>query len=118
MDTIITARHFDLEEDTKQRIQDRLMELEDAHPRLTSAKVILDQQKSTSRAEILIHGRKIDVEAHAKAKDLDVAFTAAFEKADRQLNKHYDKIKDHHSKPVSQLEVEIEEELMNSPETV
>ncbi len=115
MEKIITARHFHLHDDVKQHIHGRLDELEHTYRQLTSARVILDHQKSDFMAEILVRGRRLDVEAHSNAKDLGAAFELAFGKAEKQVHRHFDKVKDHnHKVPISQLECEIEEELMNS----
>ncbi len=114
MDKIITARHFQLFDEIRDHVQGRLDQLEDEHGRLTSARVILDHQKSIFNAEITLRGRHIDIEARAEAFDLNLAFEAAWAKADKQLRRHYDKIKKHHRTPVSQLESESEEVLDTS----
>ncbi len=109
MEKIITARHFHLREDAKVAIRGRLAELEDEYRSLTSARVILDKVKSTFDAEIVVRGRHMDIEARGKAKNPLHAFDLACDRAERQVRKHYDKVKDHKNAPISQLECEIEE---------
>lgn len=109
MEKIVTARHFNIHEDAKTEIHQRLVELETEYRNLTSTRVILDREKNAFSAELIIYGGRIDVEATAKAKDPVHAFELAFEKANRQLRKKREKRQDHKCAPISQLECEIGE---------
>ena len=107
MEKIIAARHFHLFDSVKEHINDRLIELEGYSSKLTSARAILDHQKNRFTAEIILHGKKIDIESKTSGDDLLVAFDKAFHKIERQLRKHLDKVQDHHHVSVSELECEI-----------
>lgn len=116
MEKIITARHFNVHDEARTIINDRLGELETEYRNLTSARVVLDKQKSTFSTELVIHGGHIDVDAAASAKDPVVAFDQAFEKAEKQLRKHREKLQNHKATPLSQLECVIEEIEMEKAE--
>ena len=108
MEKIVSARHFHLHDDLKQRLQDQLVVIETAHPKLTSARVIVDHQKGHFATEVLIHGRHTDIEATATDPELELSLQSAMDRAETQLQRHYEKIKNHHHKAVSALECEVE----------
>ena len=108
MKRILSARHFELNAQQKEEIQAVLSGIEQEHPRLSSARVVLNQQNHhLFDAEILIRGKHLEIEAECSDESPEAAFAAVLEKIERQLDKHYDKVKDHHNLPISQLECEI-----------
>ncbi len=116
MEKIITARHFNIHDGARRSVTDRLAELEVEYRNLTSTRVILDKQKSTFSAELVIHGGHVDVEATATANDPVFAFDKAFEKAEKQLRRHKEKQQEHKCTPLSQLECAIGEIEMEDAE--
>ena len=109
MEKVITARHFHLRDDAKEAIHDRLAEINSEYRSLISTRVILDKEKNQFSCEIIMHGKHIDIEAKGKGRDPVVAFDASCDKAEKQLRRHFDKVKSHKHVSISQLEVEIEE---------
>ena len=112
MEKIIAGRHFKVEPEIKEFIIDQLTEIEQEYDKLTSARVVLDKQRERYHAEVIIHGKNLEIEAEAKATDLRACVDQALEKADRQLRKHLDRIQNHHHTPVSSLERRAENELL------
>ena len=107
MEKIIASRHFHVYDQVKQRILGELDILEAEFQYLTSARVVLDHQKNTFSAEITVHGRRLHIDAKAKAEGLIPAIDAMFAKAERQIRKHFDKKKNHNHRSVSDIEREI-----------
>ncbi|MCH2175642.1 MAG: ribosome-associated translation inhibitor RaiA [Lentisphaeria bacterium] len=114
MEKIVTARHFQLFQHVKDHINGRLSELEEKHNKLTSVRVVIDHQKNIFKSELIVHGKRINIEADATDHDIETSFEMAFAKAEKQLRKHFEKMKDHQHTPISQIECELEEEHMNS----
>lgn len=110
MEKIITSRHSHIGDHTKQWITEHLEKIEREYKKLTSARVILDSQKTLHYAEVILHGKNINIDAKAEDPDLRVAVTHALDKAERQLQKFLSKIKDHHDNHKEILEVHAEEE--------
>lgn len=106
MEKIIASRHFDVDETTKVSIIEELTQLEAEYNKLTSARVILDQQKNWYFSEIVLRGKNLDLEARAKAHELPIAFRESFDKLERQLRKHIDKVQDHNKVPVREIELQ------------
>ena len=116
MERIIASRTHQLSDAMKSLIDDELARFEDATEGLTSVRVILSEQRAWHTVEVLVHGRHIEIEASAKATDQQAAIHAAFAKAERQLRKHLDKIKDHkHNTSMAELELQHS---MESAETI
>lgn len=105
MEKITASRHFEINNRVKSFINDELGQIEKEYNKLTSARVVLDQQKSWYSAEVILHGKNIEHTAQAREKDVFAAISSAIEKIDRQLRKHLDKVQDHKKKSVSEIEI-------------
>ena len=68
------------------------------------AQVVLLIEKSTHKAEIVIHARRQTFRALAAAADLYSAVDLASDKIDSQLKKYKEKLKDHHKVPAEDAE--------------
>lgn len=108
MEKIITARHFHIGSSTKEHILDRLEYIDTEYQKLTSARVVIDLQRSTYFAEVILYGKRLQIGAKAQANDLWAAVDMALTRADRQLKKHLDKVKDHHATGLGEIEAEVE----------
>lgn len=113
MEKIVSARHFHLRPAAKTVIEDRLTELAEEFRELTSARVILDVQKGAPedhfQVEVILHGRGLEIESRGKGGHLLTAVNAAVERAERQLRRHVGKRKNHHHRPMSEVELEQNE---------
>ena len=116
MEKIIAGRHLKIDPGVKEFIIDQLTEIEQEYNKLTSARVVVDKQRENYLSEVILHGKNIEIEAKAKATDLQASVDMALEKADRQLRKHLDRLHDHHHTPVKELEIRAESELMEAIE--
>jgi putative sigma-54 modulation protein len=96
MEKIIAGRHIELDDAVKSRILDEIAELEDIYPKLTSARVIVEEQRQTHRVEIVIHGKHLNIDAEGRDRNLMTAVNAAVAKAERQLRRFVDKAQEHH----------------------
>ena len=115
MERIIASRTHELSDELKAFINDELARFDDASERLTSTRVILSEQRAWHTVDVIVHGRNIEIEASAKATEPHAAIHAALDKAERQLRKHIDKIKDlKHQSSISELELKHSEELADA----
>lgn len=99
MEKIISGRHADVSRGTREYILQELDKIEDEYHKLTSARVVLDKQKLWFNTEVILHGKNIAIEAKASELKLNVSITNAMGRADKQLRKHLDKLKDRHRHP-------------------
>ena len=98
MEKIIAGRHLEIEDHIKDFINHELNKIEGEYAKLTSARVVLDIQKNWHFTEVILHGKKISIEAKSKSNDLKKSISSAIQKAKKQLKKYLDRVQDHYSK--------------------
>ncbi|MEN9360295.1 MAG: Sigma 54 modulation protein / ribosomal protein [Verrucomicrobiota bacterium] len=102
MDIIVAARNFQISDKIRSLVADSLSALRSSHPKLIKADVVLTELPDKSiKAEIVLHGDKIHLDAHAEAADLHKSLALAVDRLDRQLEKRIDKI--HHQQHARHL---------------
>lgn len=96
MEIMVSIRHEAVKSRVKNYAEDRLKSiLEDKH-KITSASVILDKQKKLFKAEVIVHGKHLNIEADDEAFEIHEAIDSTIGKIERQLDKFFDKKQDHH----------------------
>lgn len=108
MEAIIAARHFNLRPDTRDFIEERIASLKNDYQKITSIRVVLDHQKPWFYAEVILHGKHIEIESKAKSDNLIPAIDEAIEKTERQLRRHLDKQHEHKAPSVADMELHLE----------
>lgn len=112
MEKIITARHFHMDDALKAHITAQLDHLAAEYSKLTSARVVVVMQRALFFAEVILHGKRLQIGAKAQDTDLRKAIDMAVERSDRQLRKFLDKVHDHHHESLGHMEAEaVEKEL-------
>lgn len=94
MNISVSARHFELTPDVKERAEFRLDKLNRFQDGLLNANVVLDLTKHRHVAEISVHGRHGDYAGHAEAGEWNAAIDQACEKLEKQIRRSSDR---HHS---------------------
>ncbi len=111
MDIIVAARNFQISDKVRTSVADSLSALRVGHPKLIKADVVLTELPDKSmKTEIILHGDKIHLDAHAEGADLHKSLTLAVDRLDRQLEKKIDKI--HHQQHARHLG-DVEAEKLN-----
>lgn len=96
MEITVTGRHMEVSDALREYATRKLEDIiQDVH-KITSAKVILDMQKGRSKAEIIIHGKHLDIESDFESYDMYQSIDSVMEKAGKQIDKFMDKVQDHH----------------------
>ncbi len=114
MDIIISGRHVSVTDAIREHAEEKLGPVVESYPKITSARLVLDVQKNRQEAEVIIHGKNLEVEARAESYDMYESIDKAVDKADKQLKKHFDKLQDHHKKKAGRDFPEFEDEEDNS----
>ena len=89
----ITSRSFEITDNVRDYIEERLSKLPRYFDRLIECHVILQVERFIYKFEITLHGNGFDLFAEGHAEDLYVAFDAAAGKMERQVRKHKDKVR-------------------------
>lgn len=96
MEISITGRHFDVSDTLKTYVSDQLNAMLSGYRKLNNVHVVLEQQKSRAKAEIIVHGKNINFEADSETFDMYKSIDEAIAKIDTQLTKHFEKVQNHH----------------------
>ena len=92
----VSGRHLDLTDAMRDYAREKLLAaIEDRH-KISRAEVILTQEKTRSKAEVIVHGKKLNAEAESESYDMYESIDKAVAKVERQINRYFDKKQDHH----------------------
>ena len=108
MSVIVSIRHGNISDTLKRYAETKAEAIVSDYPKITSVRVILDCQKSHHKAEILVRGKHLNIEADYESFDMYDSIDAVVEKTNTQLRRHLDKVQDHY-KP-SKLQPIVDEE--------
>lgn len=97
MEKIIAGRHLEVSDGIKDYIMMELGKIEEDYHKLTSARVVLDVQRSLYSAEIILHGKNLSIEAKGQSNQIRPSISSAIDKTKRQLKKHLSKVQNHHT---------------------
>lgn len=95
MDIQITSRHEKASASLQETIIDEFGKLERYYDKLTSCRIILDNERGMDILEVILTMAGHTLKATAKAANIGKAIDKAFMKVDRQLEKICGKKKDH-----------------------
>ena len=107
MSVIVSVRNGNVSDTLKRYAETKAGKLAEEYSKITSVRVILDMQKARCKAEIVIRGKDIDIEADNESFDFYESIDAVVEKVAHQLSKHIDKVHDHkshHKIPIKEME--------------
>jgi putative sigma-54 modulation protein len=92
----VTIRHMNVPEAIQTYVNEKMEALAESFPRIEHIHVILDHEKRSHVAEIVVKARNhIHIEAEESSDNLRAAIDVATEKAERQLRKLRDKVQEH-----------------------
>jgi len=95
MKVSVTARHFDLTPDLKERAENRLTRIQKFMTGLIDAHVVLEREKYRNIAEVSVHGRHGDYTGKSETTEMEAAIDGACEKVERQIRRNARKLRDH-----------------------
>lgn len=108
MDIIVSARHMDLTEAMKNSVISSLEGLNHTQ-NLNKAEVVLDTDHNKFRAEIVVHGSKMNLDAKAEMDDMYDAIDKAVERLQTQIDKKFGKMHNHKGEHLGDIEAELAE---------
>ena len=107
MSVIVSVRNGNVSDTLKKYAETKAARLVEEYPKITSARIVLDMQKSRCKAELIVRGKNVDMEADYESFDFYESIDAVIEKISHQLGKHVDKVHDHkshHKTPIKEME--------------
>ena len=110
MESIISGRHLAITESLKSYAEDKLQKIAANAPKLTSARIVLDQEKAWQLVEITLHGKHLNLVATARTEQMYASIDEATAKLEKQLHKFLEKIHDHRPHGEKEPEAEMPED--------
>lgn len=95
MDTKIITRHFELTENTRKRIEQKLKKLEKFDHKILNINLVMDMEGSRRKVEIIVKTKKSILKAKSENHNTLTAFNEAFKKIESQVRKLEDKLSHH-----------------------
>jgi putative sigma-54 modulation protein len=95
MEIIISGRHLVVTDSLRAYAEEKLQKIAAHVPKLTSARIVLDQEKAWQLVEITLHGKHLNLVATARTEEMYASIDEAIAKLDKQLHKFVEKIHDH-----------------------
>jgi ribosomal subunit interface protein len=113
MDIIVSARHMELTESMRSSVHDSLSSINHGK-QITKAEVVLDSDHKKFRAEIVVHGSKLNIDAKAETGNMYEAIDKAVERLQTQLDKKFGQMLDSKKgKHLGEIEAIQAEELIS-----
>ncbi len=94
MNLTITARHFKLKDDLRAYVEEKSRKLTRFFDGIIDMEVILGWEKQTRYVEMIIKVHKDRIVIKETTEDLRKSFDLVLDKAERQLKKHKEKLRD------------------------
>jgi putative sigma-54 modulation protein len=101
MNLQISGHHIDVTPALREYVENKLASVTNHFDRITGVTVILSVVKLKQKAEVTVHVPGKDIFVESAEDDLYAAIDNLFDKLDRQVLKHKQKIQDHHSDKVN-----------------
>ena len=100
MEIQISGQGFDVTKPIETHIHQKLEKIRKHFDHLVTAHVVLKIEKNLHIAEITVHASHHDFFVHAKSDDMYTTVDRLIPKLNRQIIKHKEKLRDHHSKEI------------------
>lgn len=92
MKTEITSRHFDMSQDLKGRVEERLERLQRYFDRILDARVVVSLEKNRYNAEATIFANGTPLVSHALGESDKVALEQVLDKLEVQVRRYKDRL--------------------------
>lgn len=116
-DIIISGRHFDVTDELKSYIHQKMERIASEYHKLTTARIVMTVEKSRQHVEIQLEGKHLDIHAEAETHDMYASLDEAFDRIEVQLRKHLDRMQDHHVRKAASEPAEIDVDPAEADET-
>lgn len=105
MQITLTGNHLDITDALRSYVEEKMEKIRRHYEQIIDARVTLEPQNNSHRAEATLNLSGKTIFADAVEADMYAAIDAMTDKLDRQIIKHKEKQKDHHSTPTKHLEI-------------
>ena len=105
MNLQISGHHIEVTPALREYVENKLDPVVRHFDKVTGVNVVLSVEKLKQKAEVTIHVPGKDLHVEEAGDDLYAAIDAMFDKLDRQVLKHKQKLQDHHRGDKAALQI-------------
>jgi putative sigma-54 modulation protein len=105
MEIIVSGRQFEVEATLRAYVEEKVEKLATEYNKLTTARLVLSEERGRHIVEGHISGKHITLNATGRSHVVAEAIDEVFDKLERQLRKHVDRLHEHRSIPLSEAEL-------------
>jgi putative sigma-54 modulation protein len=105
MEIIVSGRQFEVEETLRAYVEEKVGKLATEYNKLTTARLVLSEERGRHIVEGHVSGKHLTLNATGRSHVAAEAIEEVFEKLERQLRKHVDRLHEHRSIPLSEAEL-------------
>ena len=103
MNVIVKARHMDVTDAMRDYVEGKVAKLPRYYDSIQTIETILDVEADQAAVEMVVTAnRKATFVAHHREPDMYAAIDQCLQKLSEQLRRHKDKVRDRHTRPLSQ----------------
>jgi putative sigma-54 modulation protein len=110
METIVSGRQFEVDGALRDYVEEKVAGLAAEYNKLTTARVVLSEERGRHIVEGHVSGKHITLNATGRSHVPAEAVDEVFQKLERQLRKHVDRLHDHRTIPLNEAEMRDLEE--------
>lgn len=105
MQVIVSGRHLKVRQAIKEEIVASMQQLDKLSLKITRAEVTVTYAHKKMHVEILMRGKKLEIESQHESEELLKSYWLAYEKMQSQLKRHSEKLKAHKGIHIAELDL-------------
>ena len=116
MQVIVSGRHLKVRQSIKEEIVAAMQQLDNLSLKINRSEVTVTFAHKKMHVEILMRGKKLDIEAQHESDGVLKSFWLAYEKIQSQLTRHTQKLQDHKGIHIAELDLMAQEQMAQPSE--
>ena len=116
MQVIVSGRHLKVRQSIKEEIVAAMQQLDNLSLKINRSEVTVTFAHKKMHVEILMRGKKLDIEAQHESDGVLKSFWLAYEKIQSQLTRHTQKLQDHKGIHIAELDLMAQEQMAKPSE--
>lgn len=104
MEVIVSGRHMEIDQPVREFAEEKIQKLGHEYAKLTVGHIVLSEERGRVIVDGHVNGKHIALNARAKASDSRAAIDGVYEKLERQLRKHLERVQSHRAPSLAEVE--------------
>jgi putative sigma-54 modulation protein len=105
MEIIVSGRQFEVDAALRGYVEEKVAQLSADYNKLTTARLVLSEERGRHIIEGHVSGKHLSLNATGRSHATTEAIEEVFDKLERQLRKHVDRLHEHRTIPLNEAEL-------------